>query len=470
MAAIVPFLARHRTRIAIALLFAAGAAIRVHNALGYWVNNGFDGPFNWEYVRQLTTDWSLPDPQAHWSAARPPFFFYAGAVLARVFGPGPARSVWAIRLASSALGLVAIALVARHVARSEPDAARRGLRTAVAAGLLLFLPAHLELSAMLNEEITVASLGTIALLLAVAPAARADAGASARDGHGAPIGIARAAAIGALGGLAFLTKLTGCLVVVAVVAALVVDGVRRRALREALVRAAVVAGVALAVGGWFYARSLALHGYLYPHALPAHSAMLDLPPGERGVGDYLRFPLATFANPRVDAPELLHSVWGGTYATLWFDGQRHFVPRSHPNVARAGLAITLLALLPTAAFAVGATRAARRALRAAGTADAPMLALVALTLAGYVLFTWRNPWYVTVKGSYLLGLALPFAAWSSEVLVDWMRGPRWRTAAVGGALVALAAACALAFTWGTPLWTMTFGVDLPGLRTVPVGG
>ena len=119
---------------------------------------------------------------------------------------------------------------------------------------------------------------------------------------------------------------------------------------------------------------------------------------------------------------------------------------------------------------VGMLRGARRAWRAPRSVDAPLLFLTAITLAGYVLYTWRNPWYVTVKGSYLLGLALPFAAWSSEVLVDWLRGPRWRTAAVGGALVALAAACALAFTWGTPLWTMTFGVDLPGLRTVPVGG
>ena len=47
-----------------------------------------------------------------------------------------------------------------------------------------------------------------------------------------------------------------------------------------------------------------------------------------------------------------------------------------------------------------------------------------LTLAGYAAYTWLNPWYATVKGGYLLGLALPFGFLASEVLVDWGSGPR----------------------------------------------
>ncbi len=47
--------------------------------------------------------------------------------------------------------------------------------------------------------------------------------------------------------------------------------------------------------------------------------------------------------------------------------------------------------------------------------------LVALTLAGYVVFTWNNPWFATVKASYLLGISIPFAYFASDVLADWTR-------------------------------------------------
>ena len=31
--------------------------------------------------------------------------------------------------------------------------------------------------------------------------------------------------------------------------------------------------------------------------------------------------------------------------------------------------------------------------------DLPLLLLVALTLLGYVFFTWRNPWFAAIKGT-----------------------------------------------------------------------
>jgi len=52
-----------------------------------------------------------------------------------------------------------------------------------------------------------------------------------------------------------------------------------------------------------------------------------MPPGERSVGDYLRLPWATFLDPQVMNDDLLRSVWGTTYASIWFDSHRHFLPR-----------------------------------------------------------------------------------------------------------------------------------------------
>ena len=101
------------------------------------------------------------------------------------------------------------------------------------------------------------------------------------------------------------------------------------------------------------------------------------------------------------------------------------------------------ALLPTAAFAVGLWRGLRRAFARPGGIDTLFLLLVVFTVAGYTAFTWRNPWYVTLKGSYLLGLMVPFGFYTSEVLADWVRRPGLRQGFVWTALVALLTLSAL---------------------------
>jgi len=209
-----------------------------------------------------------------------------------------------------------------------------------------------------------------------------------------------------------------------------------------------------------------VYGYFYAQDLPQHARMHTMPPGSRGVGDYLRVPLATWTDPQMLNPDLLRSVWGSTYASLWFDAHRHFLPRESDAVSRAGSVILLLALLPTAAFAVGLARGARRALRGPGP-DTPLVLLVLVTLAGYALFTWRNPWFAAVKGSYLLGLSVPFAFYASEALAGWTR--RGASAiAVGLALGALVISVAAAFSFGGPFWSFEH-LEYPGMRWTAPG-
>jgi len=432
--------------------------MRVHNASHFFIDHGFDATFNWEYVDQLTRQWALPAPDEHWSAARPPAFFYLAGAIARKVGPTRVEAIHAVRLVSSAFGLLAVVAGLALIAKLAAGDGLRDRRLALAAGLMLYVPAHIYVSAMLNEEISVASWITLALVLAVWEQV---------EGRGGRASWARVVGIGVAGGLAFLTKLTGCLVVVAVAVSFVFDGWRRGALRPALARAAVLSGVALVVGGWFYGRSLVLYGFLYPHSLDAHSIMLSMPPGERSLLDYLPFSMAMLTDTRVDTPGLLHSVWGGTYLTWWFDGQRHLVPRVDPVVERVGRAILALGLLPTAAAALGCWRGLGRARRSARAPDTPMLALTGCMLAGYALYTWQNPWFATVKATYLLGLGLPYAYWGSERLAAWSRGPRWLAGLVWVDLGLLLLAIVAAFTFDTPLWDMRQGAHYPGLPWLP---
>lgn len=423
------------------VLLAVGVGLRIHNAIHYEMLWGFDALYNWRYIEQLTTSWALPAPDAGWSTAHPPLFYYASAALCRLMGTPELRtSVIALRLAIAALGLVMVFLAVAFVRRCDPENRPRWL---LAGGLLLFLPVHIYMSAMLSEEIVVSCLVSI-VVVGVA----LDLGNLRAERSSLPF----VAGLGFVAGLASLTKLTGVLVALAAAGAYLVDGWRRAAWRSALLRAAVLLGLTGVVGGWFYLRNLIEYGYLYPHGLEIHQIMFTMPPGERSIADYFRLPLAIFSDPQLLHPDLLRSIWGSTFVTLWFDGHRVFLPTDSAAVTRVGGVILLLALLPTAAFGVGLVRGVRRALSRRPGPDAFLLLLVALTVSGYLLFTWRNPWFAVLKASFLLSLSVPFAYYTSEVLGEWGRRSDWVAPLVWGGLASLTVLIVGTFTLSELFW------------------
>lgn len=440
-----------RAKIAAGLALSVAVAMRVWNAFAYNLLWGFDAKFNWEYIEYLTLTWTLPHPESLWSAAHPPLFYYLGAAVVRALGSAsPATGVIVLRLIGTAFGLATVGLAYALVRRLDPQRPRRAL---VAAGLLLFLPVHIYMSAMVTEEILATFL--ISAVLFGLACARFDPERPGRDLY-VPL------VLGVLAGLAFLTKLTGVLVAVAAVATLLLEGWRRRTPGAALERAVLFAIPVAVVGGWFYVRSLLLYGYLYPSGLEVHQMMFTMQPGVRHVADYFYLPLAIWTDPQVLDRDLLRSVWGSTFVTMWFDGQRAFLPHSVPAVDRVGAVILALALVPMAAFAVGVGRGIRRAVGSAGGPDLLFLTTLALTLAGYVLFTWRNPFFAVLKASFLLSLALPFAWYASEGLEGWLARGGAVARIVSVALIAGALLVCATFTHTRLFWN-TDHMDRPGM-------
>jgi len=434
------------------LLALAAVAIRLHNALRYPPDWGFDATFNWRYIYRLSQDWSLPPLEAGWSTSDPPLFYFVSAVALRALSALGARdaAVFVIPLLSALAGLAIVALAFSLTRRAAPA---DSLRSALAGLLLLYLPAHIQLSAMVNEGMLLALLTSVAVYTL-----------ALRDQRPARHPLAQPAAVGLASGLALLTKLSGALAILTGVATYAADGWRSGARARAGLRIAVLLAVSLAVGGWFHARVQAATGSLQPFALGPHAGMLSLPPGERGLADFLRVPLATFRDPQLLNPDLLRSVWGSTFVTVWFDGHRYFLPRESAAVTRLGTLTLALALLPTAAFCLGIARGARRCSRGGGALDLPLLLLCAGTLASYAWFTWRNPFFSVVKGTSLLGLCLPYAFYASETLAGWLRGRFARP--VAGLLLALAVCVALSGTFDL-VFTKT---EVSGLPWPPAEG
>jgi len=430
------------------LLLALG--IRAHNVVHYPIAWGFDAPWNWEYIAALAESWALPAPDAFWSAAHPPLFYYLGGAVARGPAGGEKLAVFLwMRSLMAGAGLATIALAVALVRRVDPGNRRRAW---LAAGLLLFLPVHVYMSAMLSEELLVAlwiSLVVVGLARECAGSRAAPAGGEAPDRRRRGE-LGRDLALGAAAGLAMMTKATGALAVGLATGIPALLGLLRGDPRRGLVRALRVGAVAAPLGAWFYLRNLVSYGYLYPHGLEVHSLMFRMPPGDRSPLDYLRFPLETFTGPDLASPPMTGSVWGSTYASAWSDPHGIFLPAEGAVLDLVVRLLLVLGLLPTGAFLVGALRGVRRLARQPAGPDLPLLALVAATLAGYVYFTWRNPFFVVHKASFLLGLGVPFAYYASETLARWTdpRKGGLRAGAVRTLLVAGVLAVSVAFSFG----------------------
>ncbi len=449
-------------------LLAMAVLLRVWNGVHYPTRLGFDSVENVEYVTMLMRSWSLPAPDAAWATSHPPLYYYVSAGIGRALLALGERD-WilpGLQLFSGGVGLGIAGLAAATSLHLHPGDVRRA---ALAFGLLAFLPVHVYLGAMINEE-------TLAAFLVSAPLALTlRFGFRRNEDHELDVsapGPGAATLVGITAGLALLTKLSGLLVIGSIgLAWLIAGGAAERP--SPFLKAAICFGTAaLVVGGWFYLRNLALYGYLYPQDLSVHALMFDMPPGERSIRDYVYVPLATFWDPQLLNPALLRSIWGSTYATLFFDGHRHFLPQSQ-EVTALGRALLVLGLFPMLALCSGLWRGVRRAISRPQGPDTLMLLLIASTLAGYVAFTSGNPWFATVKAGYLLGLSIPFAYYASDGMVRFMDRSPGRAGLAVSLLAALLGGVLLTFSFGLVFektdgpglpWKAAAGVEEPSLR------
>jgi 4-amino-4-deoxy-L-arabinose transferase-like glycosyltransferase len=366
---------------------------------------GYVYDFYHEGVAWLVQHGRLPPADACWVCAHPPLFFIAGApfyaLATRVAGQRPDV---ALRL----LGVLSLACAAATTLgcyRILRLYRLRGFALLASFAIALVLPC-LFISADAPE----ADILLTALMVAFLERLLRCHLAPARTGW------RQAALLGALAGLAMLTKYSG---VLALVWALAVFGSRAlrgpnraRALRQGL----LVACVALAIAGWRYTENYRRHGTVLHAQGSAVSGFALLAPRAHW-RDYDFLSLDLGAVGRLYGPEapqgtltdmpVYRSVWTSLHALAWSDMSFFSVRGRHgdssdpyPTKAippRLVVAVLALALVPGLLAVVGLACTVRR------RAFWPLAFAAASSLAVYLWwFTAQASW--ALKAKYLLFL------------------------------------------------------------------
>ncbi len=372
-----------------------------------------EGDFPSDYMEEIKARRfppEMPVDPLRYEAHQPPLYYLLGAGVYRLAGWLGAPALLALRLLTLALGT--LALVAGYEAvrlafPSEPTVALG------AVALAATLPMHVATSAAVNNDALVeALLAIIAWRLLVA----------SREGWT----VRRALGIGALLGLAILTKMQSYVALALAVLALyhaATEGTfsPRRLTRRHLRMGGAMLGVAALCALPWLARNATVYGLGDPLALGRHALVVE---GQPTSGEYIA-EHGIVALGTAFVRTTFRSFWGqfGWMGVLLDE--------------RIYLALAVVTALVAAGFLLYLTRRTRPADPAAGGPPAPTpiaawlgVAWVAVTCLGYL---WWNTQYLQHQGRYLFPALLPIGVG----FVLGLREILHRSVRVTGALLAV---------------------------------
>jgi len=446
---------------------AAGWIVAIAAAVGVRGWNALTGPLLWgydawghvAYVLFLDLYRGVPWADQGWSYFHPPLHYALGWLFAQArSGEFLARGLMLLSSLGSLATAVVAAAVVRRTSSDVPTLAPALALLGFAAVALL--PVHLVLSAMPTNELTFTFFSAAAIAAFIANERRTE-----------PT-LVGDASVGVLLGLSFLSKFSGLIPFVSVIAALVVRPFLQPPPRFArvFVRVALLVGITLAVSAPYYARNLQAFGTPFQKS-SSFSLVKDLeaqqPPGVRGWRDYVSIPPRMFVDPDPLGPQLLRSIWGSMYISIWADTYREsdavLTPEQKRRERRPMAWMVTLGIVPTLLACFGGALAVRDVFGGRRReVYVVVLLLTGATFAAFLLYAWIVPRWPAVRSSYLLTLSLPYALFLARAVEFLATRPvRWQRVAapVALALVALAGAA-----------VETIGVVLPRRRDAPATG
>lgn len=417
-----------------------GVLCAIH-ALLFWNNRGiapsqgFDALAHLDYVEHVFRTWSVPWADDGWEMYQPPAWYFLAAGAWKLCGvtPGTPESLAVLRMLgwlALTLQLVAVAGTLWEVSRATPRIAALGVLFAA------LLPMQLYLFSFPTNESWAATWIALALWLAVRSLVRSDRSVLL---HGT---------IGALLGIALLTKFSGLLALCGVVAllaanALRVSDARRRSearLATLLRTAGIVSVVALALAAPYYAQVYSRFGEVLVWNLDdATGFAWWQDPGYHVAGDFFGFG-DSLVRPLLSS---FASVPDALFSTLWNDGMLGGSARIdvRPPWDYALLAALVpVGLLASVLILWGVGVELRAWIEHGELAPSLLFGLAGVTLAALISLTLDLPTFAQAKAIYaasvVAALALAFARGFVAASKDrpWMAALLEVTLLTGGVL------------------------------------
>jgi hypothetical protein len=341
-------------------------ALQIHNLTEYSVIKGFDGVEHIEYINFLKQYRTLPLPDQGWEMYHPPLYYILASVM-----PGIEYVKLMGYISWLVLGLLCWGFFKRVFNRTE---------SFIATLLVISLPAVIFLTPQISNEFFSDVLISGSLVFYFLNKRRLNRGNSI--------------ILGTLLGLSLLSKST----IVVLVAAIVIDQLLTQRFNVITVSRKLLLPlvIALIIGGWFYIRSAHLHGNPLISNLELIGTSTPREP---------RTPNFWFDLTSVQKLDLFrahhYSFFGGTYFSFFYDGHNSLIPVQLESQAGSQLVLASLPLFLISILGfINVLRLRRGSI---------FVIYTALLLGVYIAYLFKYPYHFSVKGFYLLSLAIPWA-------------------------------------------------------------
>lgn len=376
--------------------------INTHNALSFpCMESAFDGVGHVEYVREMAFHRRVPLATDGWEMYQPPLYYFVSSLVYRLFGggraePGSLKAVQVMGMISGLVILLLTFLLLRRLFEKDRSIQLMGL------SVVAFMPMVLYMNPVISNEVFSGSMMSLALYLLILFGSRPS------------LKLWRVVLLGAVVGLAMLSKVSALFIFFTAAAVLAARALANPSQRKHSLRAlAVFLLVVVLLSGWFYFRNYKEFDDPFVGNWDKTSGFnFEQAPGYRTLGFYTRF-----GSVMIDGPErsLNSSFWDGNYASMWMDPFENFIKLSSERVKLQGRLILYLAFLPSLAILVGFFLSIKSAiLNPRDNPDLPLVLLSLLWLFSGISFTLEVPFYSTVKAFFFISLLPALAVFAAK--------------------------------------------------------
>jgi len=396
----------------VALAAVAWLALFVNNHRSLEPAAGFDARHHLAYVQYILDQGSLPAASFGFQTYQPPLYYLLAAALLQLVGTTTMtpHGALALRVLGLVCGLITIVLVTACLRRLFVDNERAQLLGTLVSA---FLPCQLYLYQFPTNEMLLVTLASATLFATL----------RVLDSDTPPW--SRHLALGTFLGLVLLTKVSGLLVLFAVVVALFVRLAPLPRRRRAFCKLGATVLLALVIGGWHYVRLWTSSGSPLAGSWESTVGVAWWQdPGYRTWRDYARFGRAL-------AAPLFAGFAGlpdGLYSTLWGDGLASGArdiaqaPAWSYDLMSMGY---LVALLPTAACLLGGFVNLVSWLRRPDAKGTLLVVLSALAILGIIYVSLRGPSVAHTKAFHAMFALVPLVACIATGLDRLMARSGW---------------------------------------------